>query len=251
MYQRENIKPKQLREKLSELASRLTEEGANKYKELIDKIASGDSKKSPLVEIDYVSVTKSEIDSILELDGTIEQRLAFTMLCLAKFRNSYIENNMNWEVYEFKDIYSMANINIKTSDRTKYINNLVVKEYIKPSKKITNVNYQVMFVNDNSPEVLKVEDFRDLGNILLSYLGEEFDRCEICGRLIKHIAKTKHRKYCDACRKRYSYEKTASKNMYVPVNLRPIKTKCKCCGKEIYINPSLLWLDSMCENCKT
>ena len=175
-------------------------------------------------------------------------KLAFTLLCLAKYRNAYIENNSNWETYEFKDIFNMANCKLGTSDRAKLINKLVIGGFIKPSKKITNCNYQVVFVNDDSKIVMYISDFRDLGYTLLSYLGEKFDKCEVCGRLIRYTPKTNHRKYCPICKKKYTY--TNSNNMYIQINERPIITKCDICGDDMYVNPSLFWLGNICEKCK-
>lgn len=247
LYQREKLKPKQIKEKLYELASRLISGGGDSYKELIDKIASGDNKKVPINEIDYISITESEIETVKKLSSS-ERKIAFTLLCLAKYRNAYIDGNSNWETYEFIDIFNMANSKVSAADRGKIINKLVIGGYIKPSKKITNCNYQVLFVDDDSQEVLKITDFRDLGYTLLSYLGEEFDRCEICGRLIRYQKKKNHKKYCSMCTKKFKYNN--SNNLYVPVKQRPIITYCSCCGDEMYINPSMLWLDSICDKCK-
>lgn len=249
LYQRENLKPRKLKKSLKDLASRLTPKGNLKYKELIDKIASGDNKKVPINEIEYISITESEIKVIDNLKTSSEKRVAFTLLCLAKYRNEYIENNSGWETFSFSDIFSMANCNLNSSDRARVINSLVTKELIKPSKKITNCNYQVLFIDEdeNAEIVMKITDFRDLGNTVLFYFGDDFDRCEICGRLIKYKPKTKHRKYCFECKDKFAY--ATSNNMYVPINERPVITHCSICGSEMHINPSLFWLGNICENC--
>lgn len=251
-HQKQDYKPKQIRDRLSGLASTLINDGAYKYKELIDKIASGDNKKVPLIELCYVPITEAEIECIEDnISSVSERRLAFTLLCLAKFRNCYIENNSGWETYEFADIFRLANINYgDNASKAKMMNNLIAKGLINPSKKITNTNYQVLFIEDDSPLAMKITDFRDIGNQLMQYLGGDYLKCSICGSLVKKTPEMKNRKYCNSCRKKYGYENTNSKNMYIPLNQRSIVSRCANCGKEILINPSLMWLDCLCDDCK-
>ena len=249
LYQKFDAKPRQIKDELLELVERLDKNNPNGYKNLIDKITSGDVKRKPLIEIPYVAITNWELETIFTLEDVIERKVCFTLLCLAKYRDMCNANNNGWETYEFTDIFRMANVNLSGTERAKVINRLIVGGFIKPSKKITNCNYQVIFINNDSPVALKITDYRDLGNTLLSYLGEDFTRCVICGRLIKRTPKVKRKKYCADCKGKYMYSDTTSKNLYIPINMRPITTKCSCCGKEIHINPSLMWLNTLCEDC--
>lgn len=43
------------------------------------------AKKYSLIEIDFIPITKNELDTIKSIKNKPQERLAFTLLCLAKF----------------------------------------------------------------------------------------------------------------------------------------------------------------------
>ena len=68
--------------------------------------------------MNYLDLTIEEIhDKVLE-------RLAFTLLCLAKFRNFRNPNNNNWVNYSNGEIYSMACINTTAFEKDVKFNKL-------------------------------------------------------------------------------------------------------------------------------
>ena len=68
--------------------------------------------------------------------------------------------------------------------------------------------------------VLSISDFRELGYEYMNYLGENFTRCQECGRLIKNN-KYQNRKYCFDC------------VGYIPKMTKVIT--CIDCGKEFVV----------------
>lgn len=155
--------------------------------------------KYPLCECKGVWVTENELKTISEIDDKVLERLAFTLLCLAKFRNFRNPNNHNWVNYSNGEIYSMACINTTAFDKDIKFNKLREFGLIEYAKKIDNLNIQILYTDDESDKKLFVSDFRKLGNEWRLYKGEKYIRCTDCGILIKKTSN--RRKYCKDCGK--------------------------------------------------
>jgi hypothetical protein len=159
---------------------------------------SKNAKKYPLIDIEYIPITENELSTIKEIDSKPMRRLAFTLLCLAKYRNMINIKNNDWVGYKFKDIFKIANINATKREQGGYIYDMKELGLIKMNKMVDNLSVNVCFIDkDNSKEVLQICDFRNLGYEYLFYLGEKFIRCDNCGILIR--ATSNNKKYCDIC----------------------------------------------------
>jgi hypothetical protein len=89
------------------------------------------------------------------------------------------------------------------------------------SQRIDNINCRVTFVNDDSEEILFIQDYRELGYEYLKYKGGNFIRCAECGILTRGN-KNNTKKYCKNCA------------VYTPQEIKTIA--CIDCGKKIIIN---------------
>ena len=67
--------------------------------------------KYEAVSIKSIDITKPEMDRIDALDGKQIRRLAFTLLCLAKYWDSISRSKEHWVNNKDCDIMRMANIN--------------------------------------------------------------------------------------------------------------------------------------------
>ena len=167
-----------------------------KWQATIDKqVNSAD--KYELIDISGVEITQSEIDKIQQIEGKLLQRLMFTMLCLAKYGNAINPNNNNWVNRKDKEIFSLANITLTTKRQSLLINALWTMQYIGYSRVVDNININVKIVDNESPTVLYISDFRNLGNQYMRYCGDKYIECECCGKVVKE----KHGKqlYCTEC----------------------------------------------------
>lgn len=167
-----------------------------KWQSTIDHQANS-ADKYALVDVGSISVTKSEMDKIRSLNGWLLQRLMFTMLCLAKYGNAISESNNNWVNRKDRDIFSLANIAITTKRQSLMINDLWTTGYIGYSKVVDNVNLNVKIVDDDSPSVFQIYDFRNLGNQYMRYCGEKYIECQCCGVVVKE--RHGKQKYCSDC----------------------------------------------------
>lgn len=242
-------KPKQIAKLLEEYAEKADKSsGGEKLAGFIDELAHSDIRKIKLTEIDYIRITESELERINMLEKRMARKLAFTLLCLAKYRNEVSENANSWENYKLTEVLAMANLTLRVEAREKLISELVDAGYIELPKRLGNSSIRVTFVDDKSPTVLRVTDFRCLGYTYMQYMGDEYNVCCVCGKLIPRD-RNNRRKYCTDCKNKYYDERVRS--YYVPTGRIPILVNCSQCGKKIAINPSENWLDSLCEDCKT
>ena len=167
-----------------------------KWQAAIDRQVSN-ADKYELIDISGISITRAEIDKIQQIDGKLLQLLMFTMLCLAKYGNAVNPKNNNWVNKTDKEIFSLANISLTTKRQSLMINDLWTMQYIGFSRVVDNININVKIIDDSSPTVLYISDFRNLGNQYMRYCGEKYIECECCGKVVKENHGKQH--YCNEC----------------------------------------------------
>lgn len=167
-----------------------------KWQAAIDRQVSN-ADKYELIDISGISITRAEIDKIQQIDGKLLQRLMFTMLCLARYGNAVNPKNNNWVNKKDKEIFSLANISLTTKRQSLMINDLWTMQYIGFSRVVDNININVKIIDDSSPTVLYISDFRNLGNQYMRYCGEKYIECECCGKVVKENHGKQH--YCNEC----------------------------------------------------
>lgn len=176
--------------------------------------------KRRLCEIDGVWITESELQTIAALEDKVLERLAFTILCIAKLNKEKCPDNGGWVNLGANDISKLANVYDKDVQRVKRMAALYEKGYIRLSDDIGKENYKVIFVDNESEKRLFVSDFRDLGFTYRQYKGERFIRCVKCQRLMMdNVNGTK--KYCGDCA------------AYKPINEKTLL--CTDCGKSFIV----------------
>lgn len=178
------------------------------WEDTIEKYAKT-ADKHELVDIDFVPITENELNKISALKNKPLERLAFTLLCIAKFYNIINPNNNNWVNKDDKYIFKIANIQKTCFQQSLMYNDLYRMDYIGYSKIIDNLNINVKYIDDNSPISLKISDYRNLGYQYMRYRGEHFLECENCGILIKK--KSNRQKYCKKCAVKMNRENTAKR----------------------------------------
>ena len=81
-------------------------------------------KKSSLKLVDHIYITKSELDFIVNLNDIKLEKIAFVILCLAKYHNEVAEEPDNRIYYKLSEIKNMARINMSKVDFEYFYNNL-------------------------------------------------------------------------------------------------------------------------------
>lgn len=154
--------------------------------------------KRPLIEISGVPITYAEMETIAAIDGDVAQRVMFTLLCLAKLGNAISPKNNNWVNREHSEIFSLANpSNMNQKRRCGMLHKMWQDGLIDFSKIVDNINIRVMIVNNDSPVLFEISDFRNLGNQYRMIRGENYMQCECCGLVIKKTVN--NQRYCRNC----------------------------------------------------
>lgn len=160
--------------------------------------------KNPPINIDSIKLTKGEIAFIDKIDSVQARRLAFTLLCIAKYYDAVRETNNHW--VSTKDSVVMSMANIKTSMKRQCALFRMLKDigFLEFAKKVDNTSTRICFLDedrDDNEVVYEVTDFRNLGYQYLMYKGESFYRCDNCGIVTKiESDKASNRlKYCKEC----------------------------------------------------
>lgn len=167
-----------------------------KWQAVIDGIASKSDRYS-LFDIAGVSITSGEMEKIQVLNGRMAQRLMFTTLCLAKYGNCLHPNNNNWVNKKDREIFALSNIAITSKRQSLMINDLWRMGYIGYSRVVDNININVKIIDNTTPEVLFITDFRNLGNQYMKYCGEKYIECQCCGSVVKETHGKQ--RYCIEC----------------------------------------------------
>ena len=156
--------------------------------------------KYPAINIDHISVSKNEVEKIDSLDGKQIRRLAFTLLCLAKYWNIVTRKEDGWVNSKDNEIMSIANINTSIKRQSLMFGKLNELGMIQFSKKVDNTNVKVCFMEDGE-EAIRIYDFRNLGYQYLMYHGEPYFTCENCGITTKvnDRGNRRRQKYCPEC----------------------------------------------------
>lgn len=197
------------------------------WDEILDKIASK-AGKYPMHEIDGVWITARELDTIRGIQNAPLEKLAFTLLCLAKLNNLRSPHNDNWVNCEYTEIFKLARVTCPSQERYLKTGALRKLGLIDGTKKIGSLSLKVLFVDTETTEYsrqngdLFIYDFRELGYEYMLYKGHDnFIRCADCGILTKSN-KNKTKRYCKSCA------------AYTPQVTK--KINCVDCGKSILIS---------------
>lgn len=189
----------------------------------------------PLYQIKGVWITSKELTTIRNIHNKVLERLAFTILCLAKYNIEKNPKSDGWINYESKEIFKLARISAGIEERELKFHELYKLDLIDFAKRIDNLGIKVNFVDNDGDDELFVSDFRELGYEYLLYRGENFIRCGECGVLVRgNKAGTK--RYCSNC-----------------ISYSPIETKkviCIDCGNK-FITTSKNTKSIRCFDCQT
>lgn len=182
------------------------------------------SNKTPLIELDGIPITSNELQTIDSLPSKQLARLAFTLLCVAKYWYAVNEKNNMWVNTSDRDIMAMANISASIKRQSELLHNLRELRLIQFSKRVDNLNVQVLFAEPHGSTTMMVTDFRNLGNQYMLRLGGSFIRCEQCGLVVRR--KNNAHRYCTDCaaelHSRKSIESVSRKRDNQAVSFQPV-----------------------------
>lgn len=213
-YLDEGYSKEETRKKLDRFFEDCTGSSSVRFSSYLDNVIK-QAVKHPAMDIDFIPITSKELELINGLSGKQLKRLAFTLLCLAKYWNCVNTDNDFWVHDANKDIMSMANIKTSSKRQGLLFRSLHDAGLIRFSKKITNTDVRINFADEDGDPVLEVTDFRNLGYQYLMYTGEPFFECECCGIVTKYDNPKvgRRQKYCTSCAKDIAIQQRVNATM--------------------------------------
>lgn len=169
------------------------------WSDTLDHAVKAGFKFTP-IELDSITVSATEMARIDALKSKQARRLAFTLLCLAKYWNAYKAGNNNWVRTPDSDIMRMADIRTSVKRQCGLFRELSNCGYIRFSRQVDNLNVQVLFIDDGEP-ALTIHNFDNLGYQYLKYHGDPYYyECRNCGVTEKRKSlNSRPPKYCPEC----------------------------------------------------
>lgn len=169
--------------------------------------------KYPLTEIQEITVSEPEMSMIMGIksqrykahNAKTLQKLAFSLLCLAKYR-LMSGRNKPWVNIDIDKLFKIANTDCSSLE-TQIMHLLDLKNLglIEVASSSSGSAFNVLYITPGDPEIA-VSDLNDCGKVYEQYLGTPYIRCEYCGGLTK--IKSNRTKYCDECYIQNNREKT-------------------------------------------
>ena len=173
-----------------------------KWSDTLDNVLKYASRR-PLLMIESIPISKPEIDIIKSISGAQAQRLAFTLLCIAKYNFIAGNNQEYWVSTPDSEIMRMANIQTSIKRQSLLFANLRDAGLIYFSKRVDNLSVRVLFVKSGDTAI-SVKDFRNLGYQYMNYIEHngKYFVCESCGLTTKENSsdpRGRKKKYCNEC----------------------------------------------------
>lgn len=156
--------------------------------------------KYPIIRIDELVISQVEMDAVDSIDGVTLRRLAFTLLCLAKYHDAVNGDSSHWVNDRDTDIMRMANVHKSIKEQSEMFAKLRELGLIRFSNKVDSLSVQILFIKDGEP-AMEITDFRNVGYQYMLYHGGSFYRCENCGLVVrlKTPSNARQPKYCQDC----------------------------------------------------
>ncbi len=165
----------------------------------LDRIAMQATKREP-VNIDEIFITDKEMKIVDGIKKKQTKRLAFALLCLAKYNLAVDPNGDGWVTYRDSEIMKLANINTSLKRQALMYGELEELGLVKFPKRVDSVSMQVCFVTDGEP-VMRISNFVNLGYQYMMHHGDPFFECENCGVVTRYNkgGNPARQKYCSEC----------------------------------------------------
>lgn len=209
-----------------------------------------------------IKIRKSELDYISSFDDIKKEKLLFSYLAVAKFKDEFRAAPSHWESEDDSIVFKMARVNIPAKERDYYINSELymddkVKIYM--NAKNDDVSKRIDYISDNvdDPVILELDEsnYYELAYTYLNWKNDGgYKKCKKCGKLFRvstspsSKAKGNKAQLCWDCT--VEYEVQYKDKDIMADNYEPKTIECVDCGKIVYIENYKDSRTCRCEECK-
>ena len=196
------------------------------------------AKKHPFYVIDCIKITKNELCAIKSLENLREEKILFSLLCMAKQQMKSFGFTDGLVKYTVTDLCKMARVSVPANDREYILHDILLKGFIECPKKNDTKCLRLNFIDeDGEGEIGLILNEIDCQEIAYTYLkwknGDGFKRCSTCGRLIRSKQVGQKCTYCKSSNYDGSHIWCIDCGEEIEVLNKDMKTcRCETCKKE-------------------
>ena len=169
--------------------------------------------KYDIVMIEKIDVSVQEMSRIGALKSVQARKLAFTLLCIAKYWDEVSSVAEHWINSPDSYIVSSACITSSTKRQDELFKELYDAGMIDYAKRVDNLHVRVLFMESGETAV-SIRDLRNLGYQYLALSGDsQWFLCENCGVTVRKAKSDfgRPQKYCKACAEEVNRIKTIAR----------------------------------------
>ena len=159
--------------------------------------------KYPFKDIESIKITRKELDFIENLNNIRLEKIAFVLLCIAKYECYYHDEPKYWISWSLNNISKLARVHVTKDENRKLFRELVLNGLIESNSSGANLYEHVLFVSNNDGDEVVLElsevDYKELAYTYLFYKNgfSGYKHCGKCGILVK--INSNSQKYCKDC----------------------------------------------------
>lgn len=185
----------------SYLKERMDKYTPKKWSEMINNILDTIEKNGwyNLIDIDSISITKAEWDTIVGIGNVKLEKIAFVLLCYIKVYRARGSNND--KMNEIGNLL-LESVGSGTSNDKLLLADLKDLSLIEVGR-LNHMYVKPLYINEESDKYFEINNFNKVTTYYDEYKnGTKYGECEICGKRFKIInRKDNSSKYCNKCKK--------------------------------------------------
>ena len=190
----------------SYLKERMDKYTPKKWSEMINNILDTIEKNGwyNLIDVDSISITKAEWDSIVGIGNVKLEKIAFVLLCYIKVYKA--QGRSKDRVEEL--IYILKEASITSNNENKLLFADLKDLGLVQIGTLRHMYIKPLYMNEESDEYFKIDDFDKVVSYYDEYKnGVKYGKCKVCNKRIK-LGKNGRSKYCNVCARKMNIEKT-------------------------------------------
>ena len=190
----------------SYLKERMDKYTPKKWSEMINNILDTIEKNGwyNLIDVDSISITKAEWDSIVGIGNVKLEKIAFVLLCYIKVYKA--QGRSKDRVEEL--IYILKEASITSNNENKLLFADLKDLGLVQIGTLRHMYIKPLYMNEESDEYFKIDDFDKVVSYYDEYKnGVKYGKCKVCNKRIK-LGKNGRSKYCNVCARKMHIEQT-------------------------------------------
>ena len=185
----------------SYLKERMDKYTPKKWSEMINNILDTIEKNGwyNLIDVDSISITKAEWDTIVGIGNVKLEKIAFVLLCYIKvYRARGSKNN---KMSNISDLLKESGL--RAVDENKILFADLRDLGLIQIGTLRHMFIKPLYINEESEEYIKIDNFDKVVTYYDEYKnGVKYGRCKVCNKRFKIInRKDNSSKYCNKCKK--------------------------------------------------